>query len=111
LWVEAVTTFSEIVNEGRHGAREAYVQDTINEVQSADYRLWITFETVGERLPRKQDIIEPLEAWLGSLDRNKVVSAWQGRRVRPRTVLEPQGWEIVLEAIPKATPGVHPMTA
>lgn len=97
LWVEAVTTSSGIVEEGRHGAREAYVQDTINELQSADFRLWITFRAVGETLPRKREITEPLRVWLASLDRDDVVSSWQ-QGVRRGVVLKPRGWEIVLSS-------------
>lgn len=108
LWVEAVTTFSGIVEKGRHSAREAYVLDAINELQSRDFRLWITFRVVGENTPTKREITEPLQAWLGSLVRDDVVAAWEQERVRPRTILSPSGWEIVLDAIPKTTPGGHP---
>jgi hypothetical protein len=108
LWVEAVTTFSGIVESGRHAAREAYVLDTINELQSPDFRLWITFHAVGETHPRKREITEPLQAWLQNLDRDDVISACQRGQARPRHTIHARGWEIAFEAIPKGTPGVDP---
>ena len=108
LWVEAVTTFSGIVESGRHSGREAYVLDTINELQSPDFRLMITFQTVGETHPKKRAIIRPLRIWLNSLDRDDLLAAMQRGERRPRTILTPPGWEIVLEPMLKGTPGLHP---
>ena len=108
LWVEAVTTFSGIVQVERHGAREAYVLDAINAVTSPDFRVSIQFRTVGRTHPRKRDIVEPLRAWLQTLNRDEVASAWQRGERPPPKVLTSQGWEIVLEPIPKGTRGRHP---
>jgi hypothetical protein len=109
LWVEAVTTFSGISEAGRHGAREAYVLDTINELQSPDFRLMITFRAVGKAHPRKREILEPLRQWLSTLDRADLLSRERRNgRTWSQTILRPDGWEIVLEAIPKGTPGTHP---
>jgi hypothetical protein len=90
--------------------REAYVLDTINELQSQDFRLMITFRAVGAMHPKKREIIYPLRAWLDTLDREDLVSRMQrGERRRPQTILTPaDGWEVVLEALPKDTPGIHP---
>ncbi len=108
VWLEATTTFSGVVDSTRHGAREAYVLDAINEVDSTDFRVWITFDAVGDAHPRKRQLVGPLRRWLDSLNYEDVVAAWERGEGRATHRIRVCGWDIRLQAIPKQQRGVHP---
>ena len=108
LWVEAVTTFSGIVDSRRDAAREAFVLDTLNEVESAEFLVWIKSLRAGNTQPNKRELQQPLRVWLRTLDYSAVVLQMQRREPRPRITLTPRGWQIVLEAMPKRRRGTSP---
>lgn len=74
FFLEALTVFSGIVDEGRDAAREARILDIVNEVKSAVFSVNIEFERVGRQRPRRIEIMRPLEAWLARLDPDAIAS-------------------------------------
>jgi hypothetical protein len=108
LFVEAVTPFSGIVEEGRHSAREAVLLDAINELDNPDFRVWITFRAVGPEQIKKRDVLQPLQAWLANLDRETVLESMQQGGPLPELNLQIRGWDIELKAVAKGRPGLDP---
>lgn len=108
LFVESVTTFAGIIeDEERSSGLVAYVLDTINEIQSADFRIYLDLRSVGVEQPRKREIKRPIEAWLATLNR-EVQRARRLERRRHRERIRFRDWEIEVEPLAKGTPGTDP---
>jgi hypothetical protein len=75
VYVEAITSFSGIVDDTRHGAREGWILDAVNEAQSANFFVGVDFEHVGMERPKVGEITDPLENWLAGLDPNIVAAS------------------------------------
>lgn len=100
FYMEALTVLSGIVEEGRAADREAWILDTINEVQSSTFSVSIDFEQVGQQRPRRVEITRPLKKWLATLDPDVVASTLKGGSDPPSLRLPARDWVIVLEAFP-----------
>jgi hypothetical protein len=108
LFVESVTTFAGIIeDEEQNPALVAYVLDTINEIESADFRIHLDLRVVGVEQPRKREIKQPIKVWLATLDREVELTKHLklGRRFER---IQFRDWEIWVEPLPKGTPGTDP---
>jgi hypothetical protein len=100
FFVEALTVFSGIVDEGRNEHREAWILDMINGVQSSTFSVSIDFDQVGDQPPRRSEIIPKIEAWLAPLDPDRVADALAAGDDPPPLRLSVRDWVICLEAFP-----------
>ncbi len=108
LFVESVTTFAGIVeDDAKNPALVAYLVDTINEIQSSDFRIRLNIRTFGAEQPKKSEIKEPIEVWLVTLDREVELARRLAHRRQPQEI-RVRDWEIEVEALPKGTPGTDP---
>lgn len=96
--VEAATTFSGIVDEDRHGAREAWITGAINSVSHANFFVGIDFEQVGLERPRVHEITQPLLSFLDGLDPDEVATL--DFADLPELPLTPRDWDIRITPIP-----------
>lgn len=95
LYVEALTVFSGIVEEGRHGAREAWVLDLVNEAKNPNFFVGIDFERVGTTTPARREVVRPIEEWLATLDPDAVSAD-----ALPELRLRFRDWDLTLDAFP-----------
>jgi hypothetical protein len=100
-YIEATTVFSGIVEEGRHGAREGWILDALNEGKSDSFFVWVHMEAVGQARPRASEIVRPVEQWLDALDPDPVMAARDAGHPLPSQVFTFRDWRIRLEAVPK----------
>ena len=100
-YVEAVTSFSGIVDEGRHGAREAWILDAINEANSDNFFVGVNFDAVGKQHPRVAEVTGPIEEWLGQLDPDDVAATYEVTRELPTHGVAIRDWGLTVTAIPK----------
>lgn len=96
--LEATTTFSGIVEEGRNGAREEWILAAIEKASNPDFYVHLEFEKVGLERPRDSEIAEPLQKWLDGLDPDRVGS--EDLLNSPVLRLTPRDWQIVLRPLP-----------
>ncbi len=99
-YVEAVAVFSGIVEEGRHGAREAWIQDLINEASSPNFFVGLDFEKVGTERPSRKEVISPIEDWLAGLDPDVVTEEYGAGLGLPELRLLFRDWDLTVEALP-----------
>jgi hypothetical protein len=99
FYLEAVTVSSGIVAPGRRGRLEAEVQDIINSIDASLFLVGLHYERVGQSMPRRRAIIEPIDAWLATLDADELLS-----RSEPasRTRFTFGDWVIDLRPIPRS---------
>jgi hypothetical protein len=97
FYVEAVTVFSGIVEEGRHGTREAWIKDLINEINNRNFFVRLDFEKVGTERPRRQEVIRPIENWLTTLDPD-VLRAAAPASEPPKLEVRFRDWAFTVEA-------------
>jgi hypothetical protein len=95
--LEAATTFSGIVDEGRDGARENWILAAIEKVDAPDFYVGIEFERVGQERPSVREIVEPIEAWLSDLDPDTID---RSLRDGPKRTFDPRDWRFELTALP-----------
>lgn len=101
VYVEATTVFSGIVEEGRHGERESWILDALNEAKSDNFFVWVHFEKVGIERPRVREVVVPVEQWLESLDPDTAEASMNaGQRPQGKTFAF-RDWRVRLEALPK----------
>ena len=97
FYIEAVTVFSGIVDEGRDGAREAWIKDLINEIDNRRFFVGLDFERVGTDRPRRQEVIRPIENWLAMLDPDVLRAAPPGSEP-PKLEVRFRDWAFTVEA-------------
>jgi hypothetical protein len=103
FYVEALTAFSGISEEGRHGAREAEMLDAIEGVETSDWFLQVNFDEVGSSSPRRAMVRRRLETWLSAFDPD-VVEAEANRGLPfPSTTVELDDWVLEVSAFPVST--------
>jgi hypothetical protein len=78
FYLEAVTVFSGIVDRSRRGALEAAVLDAIDTADASRFMVRIDFERIGESMPSTSAIVEPIEAWLTTLDVDEMLAKYPG---------------------------------
>jgi hypothetical protein len=99
--VEAATTFSGIVEEGRNEEREGWIKDAINRATNPDFFVGLEFEAVGLERPSDREIVAAVEAWLKELDPDVVLASGDW----PTQEFSFRDWRIRLRAIPKSPEG------
>ncbi len=102
LYVEAVMVESGIREPGRHGAREAFVLDAINEIKAPAFLLSVQFESVGVQSAPLQKLTEPIVAWLDRLAENidDLYEASSSGAEPLATEVTAGDWRLSLRAIP-----------
>jgi hypothetical protein len=103
FYVEATTVFSGIVEDDRHGERESWILDALNEAKSANFFVWIHFDEVGMERPRIREVAAPVEEWLESLDPDVVEATVNAGRRPPERSFAFRDWRIRLKALAKRT--------
>lgn len=100
FYVEATTVFSGIVAPGRRGRLEAAVQDVINDIDASKFMVTLRYDRVGTKMPRRNDIRRPIEAFLATLNPDEPLAA--SAPVSPWQTMSIRGWEISFRAIPRS---------
>jgi len=95
--LEAATTFSGIVDEGRDGTREGWILAAIERVDAPDFYLGIEFERVGQERPSVREIVKTIEAWLSDLDPDAIDRSLLNG---PKRTFDPRDWIFELTALP-----------
>lgn len=95
--LEAATTFSGIVDEGRCAPREGWILGAIEEVKAPNFFVAIQFEHVGMKRPSVREVAEPIEAWLSGLDPDAIDLSLGDS---PKRIFEPRDWRFELTALP-----------
>jgi hypothetical protein len=101
LYVEATTVFSGIVDENRNPDREAWIVDTLNEIKSTDFVVWLHFEQLGTAQPSKREIIGPVQNWLAGLNVNQAESLKLAGGPLPEHTFLMRDWRVRLQAVPR----------
>lgn len=96
-YVEAVTVFSGIVEEGRHATREGWIKDLINEVDNRSFFVSLDFDRVGTERPSRFEVVDPIKQWLDTLDADVLSAAPPGSNP-PSLTLRVRDWVFTLEA-------------
>ena len=96
--MEAATTFSGIVEEGRNATREGWIKDAINRGRSLNFFVGLQFEKMGLARPKNREVVAPIEAWLNELDPDELLL----RGEFPTRRFSFRDWEITVRAIPKS---------
>lgn len=97
--MEAATVFSGIVEDGRHGAREAEVLDALESVADPDFSLSVAFERVGASSPPKARFVRDVREWLKTLDPDVVRRESEAGADPPARSFAPAiDWEVHLRA-------------
>jgi hypothetical protein len=102
FFVEAVTTFSGIVQQDRNSAREAQVLEAIDQIRSRTFSVSIHFESVGAQTPPLRPLVTEITSWLESLDPDRVAAGVATGAPYPLRTLTLGDWTIELEAFPIA---------
>jgi hypothetical protein len=97
FYLEGATVSSGVVAAGRRARLEAEVQDVINTIDAPLVMVTIQYDRVTDRMPRKRDIVEPIKAWLATLDADELLSRSEPAPYEPFTFGE---WEVQLRPIP-----------
>ena len=100
FYVEAVTVFSGIVAQGRRGRLEAVVLDLINTIDASLFFVSVNFDRAGEKTPRAQAIVGPIEAWLRTIDADELLTCTADQL--PTREFSIEGWELSLRALPRS---------
>lgn len=96
--LEAATTFSGIVDEGRHGERENWILSAIDQASNPNFFVGLEFEKVGIERPSASEIVRPLESWLEGLNPDDMPVT--DLTSAPTLQLRPRDWAFTLTAIP-----------
>jgi len=96
--VEAATTFSGIVDEGRNSTREGWIMAAVEEVKAPDFFVGIQFEKVGQERPSVREIVSRTEAWLAELDPDQIPAP--ADEEPPKRLFGVRDWSFELTALP-----------
>jgi hypothetical protein len=100
FYVEALTAFSGIVEEGRHAGREAEMLDAVEGLATNDWFLQVNFDQVGSSSPRRAIVRKRLEAWLSDFDPDIVEAEAAQDMPFPSTTIEVDDWVLDIAAFP-----------
>lgn len=101
LYVEAAIVNSGIVDdENRHGAREGWIYDLVNEAHDPNFHVQLEFDAVGMERPKVAEIVRPLEKWLAGLDPDAVAEAMNADEEPPELCLRVRDWELIFTPLP-----------
>jgi hypothetical protein len=102
FYIEAVTVFSGIVDQSRRSKLEAAVLDAIDTVDASLFMVRIGFERVGQAMPPASSIVDPIEAWLATLDVDDMFAKYPGGYSPARKRIAFGDWLIELKPIARA---------
>jgi hypothetical protein len=88
FYVEALTVFSGIAGEGRHGPRESEVLEAIEGLEGGIWFLQVNFDRVGGSSPRRAVLRRRLASWLSELDPDVVETETERGAPFPTTLIE-----------------------
>lgn len=100
LYVEAAVVFSGVVDEERHGAREAWIYDLVNKATNPNFHVGLEFDRLGMQRPKVTELIRPLEQWLAGLDPDEVAAAIDAAHEAPELYLPVRDWGLIFTALP-----------
>jgi hypothetical protein len=101
IYVEAAVVNSGVVDdEDRHGAREGWIYDLVNEARNPNFHVQLEFERVGMQRPKAAEIVQPLERWLRDHDPDAVAQAIDAGEDLPELVLPVRDWTLVFTPLP-----------
>jgi hypothetical protein len=100
FYVEATTVFSGVVEEGRHGERESWILNALDEGRSDNFFVGVRFDTVGQERPSTREVVRPVEKWLRGLDPDVVAASMKAGARPPIHPFAFRDWRIRLEAFP-----------
>ncbi|MHB8241685.1 MAG: hypothetical protein ACYDHN_06805 [Solirubrobacteraceae bacterium] len=99
FYIEAVTVFSGIVDQSRRSRLEAAVLDAIDTVDASLFMVRIGFERVGQSMPTTRSIVDPIEAWLATLDVDDMLAKYPGGYSPAKERIAFGDWVIELKPI------------
>ncbi len=94
--LEAATTFSGVVDPHRDEDRENCLRATIRGARTPNFFVSLHVQVAGKETPSVQEIVGPIERWLGSLDADEILAT----QVIPERRFAPRDWEFELHALP-----------
>jgi len=100
LLLEAATVFSGIVEERRHGGREAQVLDAINSLDDKSFHLGLNFDQVGGSTLGRTAVTGPVSEWLCGLDPDVVRTHVDLGGSPPAKLFEIRDWVLNVFAWP-----------
>ena len=100
FYLEAAVVFSGIAEDGRHGERESWILDSVNDADNSDFFVWLDFDAVGLERPGRSEIVRPIEAWLTGLDPDRVAKSLDLGDELPEMTLAVRDWRVTLRAVP-----------
>ncbi|SMD27185.1 hypothetical protein [Kibdelosporangium aridum] len=92
--------FSGIAEEGRSGAREAWIYDLVNKATNPNFYVGLKFDQLGLQRPKDREVISPLETWLSGIDPDEVDAALDNGGETPELYLSVRDWGLIFTAHP-----------
>jgi hypothetical protein len=75
-YVEAATVFSGIVVSPTRGGRlKASIEDILSMIDASTFFVALQWDRIGEKMPKRREIVEQVNAWLATLDPEQVAAA------------------------------------
>jgi hypothetical protein len=102
FYIEAVTVFSGIVDQSRRCALEAAVLDAIDTVDASHFMVRIAFERIGQSMPTTSSIVDPIEAWLATLDVDEMLETYRGGYSPVKKRIAFGDWAVELKPIARS---------
>jgi hypothetical protein len=72
FYVEAATVFSGIVSPTRSAQLKGAIEDALETVEPSTFYVALRWDRVGDAMPRRREIVEPVRAWVATLDAETV---------------------------------------
>jgi hypothetical protein len=99
FYLEAATIFSGIVAPQRREQLEAKVMDILDGIDAPEVMVKLDFERVGGSMPRTRAIMEPVSAWLRTVDAGDLLAR---TAIGPPARFTVGDWTIILQPIPRS---------
>lgn len=100
FYVEAVTVFSGIVASNPRSALEPAILDAINTIDASNFFVSVAFARTGTSMPRRAQIVEPIEEWLNAHDPDAVLA--MSTAEFPRAQIPIDDWRLDLRLLPRS---------
>jgi hypothetical protein len=100
FYVEAVTVFSGIVASTPRSALEPAILDVINTIDASNFFVSVGFARAASSMPRRAQIIRPIEDWLSTHDPDRVLEMTASEL--PTTQISIGDWLLDLRLMPRS---------
>lgn len=100
FYVEAVTVFSGVVASTPRSALEPAIFDAINTIDASNFFVSVGFARTGTSMPKRAQIIQPIEDWLNAHDPDRVLEMTAAEL--PTTQIAINDWLLDLRLIPRS---------